>query len=74
MASHNFQVCRRVYEKARKSLGCPKVVTQKLGPGYVIAQTEDGDTTVQVDECCAWAGKYKCVQEWRRKHHPGLDD
>lgn len=74
MASHNFHICRAVYQTAREHSGCPKVGVLRLSSDYMIAETDDGSMMVEVDECCKWAAKYKCVKAWQQKFRPDLDE
>jgi hypothetical protein len=61
--SHEFYICRDLYQNARKR-GAPVVHVTNLG-GQFAAETADGKILLErVTGCCKWAMKFEVAHKW----------
>lgn len=75
MSSHDFALCRALYQQARQA-GSPVIHVLATGSDYYVAESADGALLSEgVSGCCKWAMKYDLASQWlsTRKNKPLID-
>jgi len=70
MKSHQFEICRALYQQAREA-GSPAVSLIHLGGDQWAGNTSDGKVLMESSSgCCRWSMKYEVALVWLAKFKP----